>query len=48
MKLVWFKQPCGVGKHDEIIGSELATCIVCGSVRKIVWYKSADKKWSVK
>lgn len=48
MKLVWFKQPCGVGNHDEIIGKELAVCIVCRSVRRVKWYKTLDKKWSVK
>ncbi len=42
------KLTCGPGKHTEIIGKELAVCIVCRTVRKVEWHKTLDKKWSVK
>lgn len=38
---------CGTGNHVEIIGKEFATCMICRTVRRVKWYKTLDKKWSV-
>lgn len=43
MKLVWFKQPCGEGRHIETIGENYATCLICKSVRKLTWLKIGSK-----
>lgn len=46
-EIVWYKKPCGPGKHIEIIGKEFATCMICRTVRRVKWYKTLDKKWSI-
>lgn len=35
MKILWFKLPCGIGNHREIISAKYTKCLTCDSVRRV-------------
>lgn len=45
-RIIWFKKPCGVGEHTEIISNRCAECIICGAVRRIDW-SLIGSKWYI-